>query len=104
MKATKLASFFGLMSRLEIRFDVDHLDGFSFKVFFGVEGVEDDLKRRGTFLSVYVTDNSLAQDYFIDAAKENLNYPAIYKYPNPYTEDDNELMYIIRITNEEDEW
>ena len=95
MKATKLAHFFGLMSRLEIRFDVDHLDGFSFKVFFGVEG---------TFLSVYVTDNSLAQDYFIDAAKEDLNYPAIYKYPSPYTEDDNELMYIIRITNEEDEW
>lgn len=103
MKATKLATFFGRMSRLMIRFDVDDLDGISFKNFFGVKGVEDDLKRKGTFVSVCVTDNSLEQCYFIESAKKNLNYPAIYKYPNPYTEDEGELMYIIRITNDEDE-
>lgn len=102
MKATKLATFFGRMSRLMIRFDVDDLDGFSFRDFFGVKGDEDDLKRKGTFVSVYVTDNSLEQDYFIDAVKKNLNYPSIYKYPNPYTEEEGELMYIIRITNDEE--
>lgn len=104
MKATSVARFLGLMSRLMIRYYVDYLDWVSFRDFFGVEGIEDDLKRKGTFVSVYVTDNSLAQDYFIDAAKKNLNHPAIYKYPNPYTEDENEIMYLIRITDEEDEW
>ncbi len=103
MKATSLAKFFGRLSRLMIGFDVDFIDGYSFRVLFGVQGIEDDLKRKGTFVSVYVRDNSLAQDYFIDATK-NLNHPDIYVYPNPYKEDENELMYIIRITDEEDEW
>lgn len=91
------------MNRQMITFDVIDLDGLSFKDFFGAKGVEDDLKRKGTFLTVYVTDNSVCQDFFIESAKENLNYPAIYKYPNPYTQDKDELMYIIRITNDEDE-
>ena len=104
MKATQLAHFFDMMNRQMITFDVSDLDGLSFKDFFGAKGVEDDLKRKGTFLTVYVTDNSVCQDFFIESAKENLNHPAIYKYPNPYTQDKDELMYIIRITNDEDEW
>ena len=103
MKATKLAHFFDCMNRQMIVFDVNDLDGLSFKDFFGAKGVEDDLRRKGTFLTVYVTDNSTSQDFFLESAKKNLNHPAIYKYPSPYRENENELMYIIRITNEEDE-
>ena len=103
MKATKLAHFFDCMRRQMITYDVNDLDGLSFKDFFGANGVEDDLKRIGTFLSVYVTSNSTSEDFFIESAKKNLNHPAIYKYPSPYTEDKDELMYIIRITNDEDE-
>ncbi len=101
MKATKLAHFFDMMSRQMITYDVNDLDGLSFKDFFGAKGVEDDLKRRGTFLTVYVSSNSTSEDFFLESAKENLNHPAIYKYPSPYTENENELMYIIRITNDE---
>lgn len=86
-----------------ISYDVNDLDRLSFKEFFGAKGVEDDLKRKGTFLTVYVTDNSVSQDFFIESAKENLDHPAIYKYPSPYADGEDELMYIIRITNDEDE-
>lgn len=96
-----MAHFFDCMRRQDITFDVSDLDGLSFKDYFGAKGVEDDLKRKGTFLAVYVTDNSVSQDFFIESAKENLDHPAIYKYPSPYTKDENELMYIIRITNED---
>lgn len=103
MKATKLVHFFDCIFRQGIVFDVNEVDGQSFKDFFGAKGEGAELKRKGTYLTTYVIDNSVAQDFFLESAKENMESPTIHKYPSPYTDDENELMYIVRITNDEDE-
>lgn len=103
MKATKLAHFFDCMRRQMISFDVNDVNGLSFEDFFGAKGDGAEQEREGTYLTAYVTDNSVAQDFFLESAKENMGSPTIHKYPSPYTDNENELMYIIKITNDEDE-
>lgn len=102
MKATRLAHFFDCMRRSEICFDVTDLDGQSFEHFFGAKGDGAKDERKGTFLTAYVTDDSLNQDVFLDAIVEYMEAPTIHKYKSPYAGDTNEIMYIVRITEDED--
>ena len=104
MKATKLAHFFDCMRRSEICYDVNELDEQNFNDFYGANGEGAKIEHKGTYFSAYVIDNSLNQDTLHDAIEKYLENPQIYKYGSPYSNmngADNELMYIIRITNEE---
>ncbi len=102
MKATKLAHFFDCMRRSEICYDVNDVDGLSFETYFGANGEGAKDERKGTYLTAYVTDNSLSQDVFLDAIVEYMEAPTIHKYKSPYAGDTNEIMYIVRITEDED--
>lgn len=104
MKATKLAHFFDCMRRSEICYDVNDLDGLSFETYFGAKGEGAKDERNGTYLTAYVTDNSLCQDVFLDATKKYMGMQTIHKYASPYISESDELMYIVRIKDEEDEW
>ena len=99
MKATKLAHFFDCMRRSEICYDVNDLDGVNFKDYFGAKGYGATDERKGTYLTVYVIDNSLNQEFFLDAVKEYMGKPTVHKYTSPYAGDSDELMYILRITD-----
>lgn len=100
MKATKLAHFFDCMRRAEVCFDVTDLDGQSFMDYYGAEGDGAEEERKGTFLSVYVIDNSLNQDTLLDAVKEYMDKDVeIYKFTTLYTLEEDDLIYIIKITD-----
>lgn len=103
MKATQLAHFFDSMRLSEICYDVNDMEGSSFESFFGAKGVGAKYERQGTYLTAYVIENSLSQDVFLDAVKKYLGSPTIHKYASPYTSESDELMYIVRILDEEDE-
>ena len=101
MKATNLALFFDELRRQDITFDVNNLQGSTFKDFFGAEGdTTADVERKGVFLAVYVKNNSLCEDFFKKAKEEYLQHCIEWPYKSPYEYED-ELMYIIEINDEQ---
>lgn len=103
MRATKIAHFFDEMRRSDICYDVNDVDGLSFEAYFGAKGKGAKAEREGTYVTAYIIDNSLSQDVFLDAVKKYMGTPTIHKYASPYTSESDELMYIVRILDEEDE-
>lgn len=101
MKATDLAIFFDNMRRQDITYDVNSLNGISFKDFFGADGDRDaDVEREGVFMTVYVAKDSLCEEIFKDSMKEYLKHCVAWLYNSPYS-NNNELMYIIKIEDEQ---
>lgn len=101
MKATKLALFFDCMRRSEICYDVTEVNGISFKDYFGAKGKGANDERNGTYLAVYVMNNSLNQDILLDSIEQYMGATDVNVYKSPYRDEDDELMYIIRITDED---
>lgn len=104
MKAIKVAAFFEMMKNMMIQFSFDELNGTSFRSHFGAVGKGDTQERNGFFLAVYLTDNSVSQDFFMDGVRYNLDDAVVYKYDSPYQDKDvldKEIMYIIEIKNED---
>ncbi len=104
MKAIKVAVFFEMMKRLMIQYSFDELQGTTFRSHFGAVGFGDTQERNGFFLAVYITDNSVLQDGFMEGVRTFLDDAVVYKYDSPYQEKDvleKELMYIIEIKNED---
>ncbi len=100
MNAIKVALFFDLMNRSMIPYTFDELVDNSFRQHFGAKGFGDYLDRKGYFLAVYVTSNSVAEDDFFDGVKFYLDNPVVYKYDSPYQDKEvpeKELMYILEI-------
>lgn len=96
MKATDLALFLDNMRRQDIAFDVNALNGISFKDFFGAYGDRAaTVKREGVFITVYVTKNFLCEDIFKDSMNEYLKNCETWLYKSTV-----ELMYIIKIEDE----
>ncbi len=85
------------MRRTEICFDVNDLDGQNFKDFYGAHGMGAIDEREGTYLAAYVLENSLDQDALLDAIKAYMGTVTIYRYASPYANENNELLYIVRI-------
>ena len=80
------------------------MQGTTFRSHFGAVGLGDAQERNGFFLAVYITDNSVSQDIFMDWVRMYLDDAVVYKYDSPYQEKDvpeKELMYIIEIKNED---
>lgn len=100
MKVTSLALFFDELRRQDITFDVNNLQGSTFKDFFGAYGdTTADVERNGVFLAVYVQKNSLCEDLFNKYKEEYLQHCTEWLYKSPY-ENEDELMYIIEIIDE----
>lgn len=104
MKAIKVAVFFEMMKRLMIQYSFDELQGTTFRSHFSAVGFGDTQERNGFFLAVYITDNSVLQDGFMEGVRTFLDDAVVYKYDSPYQDKDvleKELMYIIEIKNED---
>lgn len=102
MKATDLALFFDNMRRQDITFDVNKLNGTTFKDFFGADGDRTaNVEREGVFLTVYVVKDSMCEDFFKESMEEYLKYCVAWLYNSPYNKGNNELMYIIEIEDEQ---
>lgn len=104
MKAIKVAVFFDWMKNVMVSFSVDELQGTTFRSHFDAVGLGDTQERNGFFLAVYITDNSVLQDSFMEGVRTYLDDAVVYKYDSPYQEKDvpeKELMYIIEIKNED---
>lgn len=102
MKATDLALFFDNMRRQDITFDVNKLNGTTFKDFFGADGDRTaNVEREGVFLTVYVEKDSMCEDFFKESMEEYLKHCVAWLYNSPYNKGNNELMYIIEIEDEQ---
>lgn len=104
MKAIKVAVFFDWMKNVMVSFSVDELQNTTFRSHFGAVGLGDTQERNGFFLAAYITDNSVLQDGFMEGVRTYLDDAVVYKYDSPYQEKDvleKELMYIIKIKNED---
>lgn len=103
MKIVDVAKFFDCMRRSEISFSVDDV-ATNFKYQFGVgsafptssESYKEAVKERdGTFLSVYVIENSLDEDVLIDAIRTYMKGFMWWRFESPNME--AEFLYIIKL-------
>lgn len=108
MNIVTLAKFFDCMRRADIMFSVEDVKT-DFQNHFGVEQsaflpsietYEEIVKKReGTFLSVYVTRNSLNEDVLIDALRMYMKGLTWWLFESPYGE--NEVVYIVKLDDNE---
>ena len=103
MKAIRVAIFLEMMKDEMIPYTFDGLSGSTFQSQYGAKGFGSRQERYGYYLVAYVTENSVAEEDFLEGVERWLGDIPVHKYLSPYQDKDvpeKELMYIIEIIND----